>query len=197
MSLLPILELPHPILRKRARKVRRVDKKLLKLAYDMVDTMEQAGGVGLAANQVGQLHRLIVIRLPDEEARIYINPEILKREGEREVEEGCLSVPGYKGYIMRSVWVRFGAIDHESVTVKFKADDLLAQALEHEVDHLDGILYLDHLESHEDLIKIETNPTPEDSEDEGSDDGDASASVDEAQASDIQHEETPASMKVN
>ncbi|MCH8309446.1 MAG: peptide deformylase [Chloroflexi bacterium] len=197
MSLLPILELPHPILRKRARKVRRVDKKLLKLAYDMVDTMEQAGGVGLAANQVGQLHRLIVIRLPDEEARIYINPEILKREGEREVEEGCLSVPGYKGYIMRSVWVRFGAIDHESVTVKFKADDLLAQALEHEVDHLDGILYLDHLESHEDLIKIETNPTPEDSEDEGSDDGDASASVDEAQALDIQHEETPASMKVN
>ena len=197
MSLLPILELPHPILRKRARKVRRVDKKLLKLAYDMVDTMEQAGGVGLAANQVGQLHRLIVIRLPDEEARIYINPEILKREGEREVEEGCLSVPGYKGYIMRSVWVRFGAIDHESVTVKFKADDLLAQALEHEVDHLDGILYLDHLESHEDLIKIETNPTPEDSEDEGSDDGDASASVDEAQAADILHEETPASLKAN
>lgn len=197
MSLLPILELPHPILRKRARKVRRVDKKLLKLAYDMVDTMEYAGGVGLAANQVGKLQRLIVIRLPEEEARIYINPEILKREGEREVEEGCLSVPGYKGFITRSVWVRFGAIDHESVTVKFKAEELLAQALEHEVDHLNGILYLDHLESHDDLIKIETNPTPEDSDDAVSEDGDAPASVNDTQASCAHHEDTTASMRIN
>ncbi|MCD5398445.1 MAG: peptide deformylase, partial [Dehalococcoidia bacterium] len=86
------------MLRKRARKVRSVDKKLLKMAFDMVDTMDNAGGVGLAANQVGQLQRLIVIRVPgEEEARIYINPEILKREGEREIEEGCLSVPGYRG----------------------------------------------------------------------------------------------------
>ena len=198
MSLLPILELPHPILRKRARKVRRVDKKLLKLAYDMVDTMKEAGGVGLAANQVGELQRLIVIRLPeDEETRIYINPEILKREGEREVEEGCLSVPGYRGFIMRSVWVRFGAIDHESHTVKFRADELLAQILEHEVDHLNGILYLDHLESHEDLIKIETGPTPAESEDEESDDGDATESGDDPQASTVQNEEILESLKVN
>ena len=195
MSLLPILELPHPLLRKRARKVRSVDKKLLKLAFDMVDTMDNAGGVGLAANQVGELQRLIVIRTPeDEEARIYINPEILKREGEREVEEGCLSVPGYRGIITRSVWVRFGALDHESHTVKFKAEDLLAQALEHEVDHLDGILYLDHLESHEKLIKIEPLPTAEELDE---DDSSEANNPNGSQDSGDQMKETPASMKVN
>lgn len=166
MSVLPILELPHPILRQRARKVRSVDKKLLRLAWDMIDTLDDAGGVGLAANQVGELRRLIVVRLPDEDARIYVNPEIIKREGQREVEEGCLSVPGYQGLITRSVWVRFGALDHESHTVKFKAEELLAQALEHEVDHLDGILYLDHLESHENLTKIEPVTPSEESGEE-------------------------------
>ena len=162
MSVLPILELPHPTLRKRARKVRRVDKNILKLAYDMVDTMDEAGGVGLAANQVGDLRRLIVLRLPEEEnPRIYFNPEILRKDGLREVEEGCLSIPGYRGLITRSVWVKFGALNHESCMVKFKAEDLLAQVLEHEVDHLNGILYLDHLETHENLFKIESEEANE------------------------------------
>jgi peptide deformylase len=170
---------------------------MLKLAFDMVDTMEEAGGVGLAANQVGELQRLIVIRLPeDEESRIYFNPEILKREGEREVEEGCLSVPGYRGFITRSIWVRFGALNHEFVTVKFKAEDLLAQALEHEVDHLDGILYLDHLQSHEDLIKIETGTDSEESEDEENDVGEVSEPNDDTDAPTGQHEDTPASIKI-
>ena len=186
------------MLRKRARKVRSVNKKLLKLAFDMVDTMDNAGGVGLAANQVGQLQRLIVIRVPgEEEARIYINPEILKREGEREIEEGCLSVPGYRGIITRSVWVRFGALDHEFHTVKFKAEELLAQALEHEVDHLDGILYLDHLESHEKLIKIETALSSEESDDETPDDDDPSDQVGVAHESGARQVDTPASIKVN
>lgn len=165
MSVLPILELPHPTLRKRARKVRRVDKNILKLAHDMVDTMDDAGGVGLAANQVGDLRRLIVLRLPEEQNhRIYFNPEILRKDGRREVEEGCLSVPGYRGLITRSVWVKFGALNHESYMVKFKAEDLLAQVLEHEVDHLNGILYLDHLESHENLLKIESEEANEEFE---------------------------------
>jgi peptide deformylase len=123
----------------------------------MVDTLRDAGGVGLAANQVNSLRRVIVIQLPDEDetARIYINPEIVHREGEREIEEGCLSIPGYKAYINRSVWVKFSALDHMAMQVKLKADELLSQVLEHEVDHLNGILYVDHMESHQKLIKID------------------------------------------
>ena len=156
MAILPILELPNPILRKRAKKVRRIDKSLLKLAYSMIDTLKEASGVGLAANQVGELRRVIVIQLPEEDkVRIYINPEIVQREGEREVEEGCLSIPGYRANIKRSVWVKFRALDHSATVVKLKAEDILSQALEHEVDHLDGILYIDHMESHEKLIPID------------------------------------------
>ena len=156
MAILPVLELPNPILRRRAKKVRRIDKPVLNLAYSMVDTMKDANGVGLAANQVGELRRVIVIQLPEEdEVRIYINPEILQREGEREVEEGCLSIPGYRANIKRSVWVKFRALDHSATVVKLKAEDILSQALEHEVDHLDGILYIDHMESHEKLIPVD------------------------------------------
>ena len=156
LSLLPIIEIPDPVLRKRARKVRRIDKSILKLANNMVDTLREAGGVGLAANQVGKLQRIIVIQLPDEcDARIYVNPEIVKIEGQREVEEGCLSIPGYRGKILRSVTIKFGALDHSSKRIRIDADGLLAQAIEHEVDHLNGILYTDHLRKHEDFYMIE------------------------------------------
>jgi peptide deformylase len=158
LAILPILELPHPALRQRARKVRQIDSSILRLAYDMVDTMDAAPGIGLAANQVGVLRRVIVVRLPEEDARIYINPEIVHREGEREIEEGCLSIPGYRGLITRSVFVKFRALDHTAKLVKLDAGDLLAQALEHEVDHLNGILYIDHLTSHEKLMKLEPAP---------------------------------------
>ena len=162
MAVLPILELPHSSLRKRAKKVKTIDAGILRLAYDMVDTMRDASGVGLAANQVGAHQRVIVIQLPEEdEAHILINPEVLYREGEREVEEGCLSIPGYKGIITRSATIRFRALDHEAKTTKIKADGLLAQALEHEVDHLDGILYIDHLESHEKLLPVSADPDEE------------------------------------
>ena len=170
MAIRDILQLPHPVLRQRARKVRAIDKSVLTLAYDMVDTMRKAEGVGLAANQVGELLRVIVIQLPEEneEARIYINPEITQREGERRVEEGCLSIAGYKGTVTRSVWVKFRALNHEAKTVKLKAEDVLAQALEHEVDHLNGILYIDHMEAHEKLVKVE--PDEPDGEEGGKED---------------------------
>lgn len=89
------------------------------------------------------------------EARVYINPEVVEATGERQVEEGCLSVPGYRAHILRSESVKVRALDRHGKPVKVKAEGILAQALEHEIDHLNGILYLDHLKSHEDLWKLE------------------------------------------
>ena len=170
MAIREILQIPHPVLRQRARKVRALNDDVLRLAYDMVDTMREANGIGLAANQVGELWRVIVIQLPDEEeARIYVNPEIVAKGGERRIEEGCLSIAGYKGMVTRSLWVRFRALDHTSKVVKLREEDnVLAQALEHEVDHLNGILYTDHMEAHEKLVKVEDEgESSEDSEDSG------------------------------
>ncbi|CAI8004261.1 Peptide deformylase [Geodia barretti] len=121
----------------------------------MIETMTEHNGVGLAANQVGVLERICVIQTPDmEEAMVLVNPEIVHREGEREVEEGCLSVPGYRGMVVRSESVRARALDLSSKIFKLEADELLAQALEHEIDHLNGIMYLDHLVAHTTVYKI-------------------------------------------
>ena len=161
MAVLPIYEFPHLVLRQKAKKVRKIDRSIQRLAEDMSETLRHANGVGLAANQVGVLRRVIVIQLPEEEElRVYINPEIVHREGERQVEEGCLSVPGYKGIITRAVWVKAKGLDRRSRVVRLKADGILAQALEHEIDHLNGVLYMDHLKSHEQLIKIEPELEP-------------------------------------
>ena len=193
MAIREILAIPHPILRQRARKVRRVDKRLLRLAHDMVETMRAAGGVGLAANQVGELRRLVVIQIPDEEeARIYINPEIIKRSGQREVEEGCLSHMGYRAMVNRSEWIRFGALDHTEKVVKIKAKDLLSQAMEHEVDHLNGILYLDHLVEHTQPYLVDQDGQRLDGEGEESDEGEPSESSDLL----VPDEDVPASLKI-
>ena len=94
--------------------------------------------------------------MPEEDkARIYFNPEILKTGGKREVEEGCLSLPGYRGIVNRSVWIKFQGLDHSDQIVKFEAENLLSQAIEHEVDHLNGILYTDHLAEHQQLYHID------------------------------------------
>jgi peptide deformylase len=133
-----------------------MDDSLQKLIDDMIDTMREANGVGLAANQVGVLQRVIVIEIPEEEqVRVLINPEITRREGERVVEEGCLSIPGYRGELTRSLKVRVRALDRDGKSVRFKAEGLLAQALEHETDHINGTLYIDHLESADKLWKLE------------------------------------------
>jgi len=155
MTILQIRTVPDPILRRKSRKIREVNDAIRELAHNMVATMHEAGGVGLAAPQVGELKRLIVLQLPEEEdARILVNPEIIRRDGEREVEEGCLSVPGYLGTIMRSERVKARAISEWGAKIRLTTEQIFAQALEHEVDHLDGILYLDHLKSHEDLWEI-------------------------------------------
>ena len=105
---------------------------------------------------MGVLRRVIVIQLPDEkDPRVYVNPQIVHREGQREVEEGCLSVPGYKATIDRSIWVRAKGLDRSSRVFRIHAQELLAQALEHEIDHLNGILYTDHLKEHQSLVKLQ------------------------------------------
>ena len=156
MAVMNIRTLPDPVLRQKARRVNEMDDPLQKLIDDMIDTMRDANGVGLAANQVGVLRRVIVIEIPEEEQIwVLINPDITRREGEREVEEGCLSIPGYRGELKRSLRVRARGLDRDGKPVRIKAEGLLAKALEHEVDHINGMLYIDHLESAEKLSKLE------------------------------------------
>jgi peptide deformylase len=154
--------LGDPVLREKAKRVPAIDASILRLVEDMIDSMRAANGVGLAAPQIGVSLRVIVIGLPDEEAFALINPEIVKRSGQRTVEEGCLSVPGYRTEnLTRSVTVIARGLDPSGRRVRVKGkDNLLAQALEHEIDHINGTLYVDHLESKDDLIKIEP-PGPE------------------------------------
>jgi peptide deformylase len=168
---------PDPILRQKTRRITQIPANLKQYTDDMVETMHAEHGVGLSANQVGGLQKVAVIQLPEwSEPLVLINPEIIRREGEREVEEGCLSIPGYRGIVKRSQRVRARALDLNGKVIRIKADGLLAQALEHEIDHLNGILYIDHLVSKDAFWKItyESDP-PEPADDETSSDsaGDA------------------------
>ena len=158
MAIREIRIYPDPILRKKCRKVRRIDDDVRKLASDMVETLIDADGVGLAANQVGILKRVIALHLPEEEPYWLVNPEIIKSEGTREIDEGCLSLPGYTGLITRSVSVTARALDQNGSKWRITTDELLAQALEHEIDHLNGIMFMDHLLEHERLREIEQEP---------------------------------------
>lgn len=169
MAVLTIRIVPDPVLFKKARKVAKITPQHKKLAEDLVETMHEHSGVGLAANQVGSLEKVAVIQTPDmEDAMILVNPEIVKHQGEREVEEGCLSVPGWRGIVTRSETVQARYMGLDGKRTKINAEDLLAQALEHEIDHLNGIVFTDHLLSHspEHFYKI-PEPTEGDGEAEG------------------------------
>lgn len=160
MAVLPIRTLPDPVLKQKAKRVRTIDGSIRKLIRDMIETMHaEPGRVGLAAPQVGIPLRIIVIGIPEEEDIAIINPEIVRRRGERLIDEGCLSVPGYFGQIKRAESVTVKGRDQNGKEIRIKAEGLLAQALEHEIDHLNGLLYLDHLESMEQLRKIEPEET--------------------------------------
>ncbi len=158
MAIREIRIFPDPILRKKCRAVRRVDDDVRKLAADMIETLIEAEGVGLAANQIGVLKRVIALHLPEEEPYWLVNPEIIKRNGQREVDEGCLSLPGYTGLVSRSVSVTARALDENGSKWRVTAEELLAQALEHEVDHLNGIMFMDHLLEHERLREVGAEP---------------------------------------
>jgi len=160
MAILPIRTLPDPALRQKAKRVRTIDSSIQKLVSDMLETMHaDAGRVGLAAPQVGISLRVLVIGIPEEEDIVLINPEIVKRKGERLIDEGCLSVPGYVGQVKRAESITAKGHNQKGKEIRIKADGLLAQALEHEIDHLNGVLYIDHLEDIEQLRKIEPEET--------------------------------------
>ncbi|MEO8541117.1 MAG: peptide deformylase [bacterium] len=160
MAIIPIRRAGDPVLREKARRVRMIDKSIHKLIEDMWETMYDAPGVGLAAPQIGVSLRVVVIDVGDENPIALVNPEIVKRSGERSCDEGCLSVPGYRGEIIRSTKVLAQGTDpYTGKEVRVKAENnLLAEALEHEIDHVNGILYIDYLESPDALVPLHDAP---------------------------------------
>ena len=151
MSLLQILRYPEPVLSRKAEPITTIDDELRSLANDMAETMYAAPGVGLAAPQVGVSRRLIVLDCAgkDEPRQLYvaINPEVVAREGESFEEEGCLSVPGYYARVERAAEVTVRFLDLDGAERELTTGGLLAVAFQHEIDHLDGILFVDHLSS--------------------------------------------------
>lgn len=159
MAVMPIRQAPDPVLMQKAKRVRIINGSIKKLIDDMQETMLAVSGVGLAAPQVGVPLRVIVIGLPEQEAMALINPEIVRRSGERLLDEGCLSVPGYSGQVKRAVSITVKGRNQNGKEIRLKADGLLAQALEHEIDHINGVLYVDHAESLEKIDQTEPEKT--------------------------------------
>jgi peptide deformylase len=155
MAVREILKYPDPRLRTKARRVREVDGSIQRLIDDMVETMRAANGVGLAATQIGVPLRVAVVEPRDGQLIVLINPEIVKTSGQRRVEEACLSIPGYWGELTRSEVVVVRALDRNGREFRVRGTGLLAQALEHEIDHLNGVLYIDRLDRPEDLHRVE------------------------------------------
>ena len=151
MAVLPIVKVPHPVLRRKTKRIKKIDASLQKLIDDMIETMHDAPGVGLAANQVGVSLRVCVIHVPGDETVVLINPEMVRRSGLRQCEEGCLSLPGYRGVVPRSEKVVVKGLNRDGRPVRYHASDLFGEAIEHEVDHLNGKLYFDLVDGIEKL----------------------------------------------
>ena len=149
LSVLTILEFPDERLRKKAVAVQAVDGKIKKLVDDMLETMYQAKGVGLAATQVNVHQRIVVIDVSEEKDKplCLINPEIIAKDGTEESEEGCLSVPGFYEKVNRAERIKVKALNKEGQPFEFEADDLLAVCVQHELDHLEGKLFVDYISS--------------------------------------------------
>lgn len=147
----------NPVLHQKAKKVKNIDSSIQKLINDMIDTMYEIDGVGLAAPQVGVPLQVVVFQLPDDEdVTVLINPEIVKGSEESEMmSEGCLSLPGYRGEVKRLTSVTAKGRNRQGKMIRIKGEGLLAQVLQHEIDHINGVVFVDHLESPDDLIKTE------------------------------------------
>ncbi len=154
MAVIPIRLAPDPVLRLKAKRVKVFDGSLHMLVVDMLETMHDAGGVGLAAPQIGVPLRVVVIGIPEEKDIVLVNPQILTKFGERVVDEGCLSIPGYVGEVKRAVTVTVKGKTPRGKEIRITGEEMLAHALEHEIDHINGILYIDHLESPDKLKKL-------------------------------------------
>ncbi|MGE0279869.1 MAG: peptide deformylase [Rhizobiaceae bacterium] len=150
MSIKPLIILPDPVLRQVSKPVEQVDSSIKKLAADMFETMYDAPGIGLAAIQVGVPLRMLVIDLAKQdepkEPQVFINPEVLSSSDERSTyEEGCLSIPEYYADVERPASVRVKFVDGNGKEQELEADGLLATCLQHEIDHLNGVLFIDHI----------------------------------------------------
>lgn len=149
MTLRRVLYYGDPALRKRAREVTEFDASLLTLVEDMQETMKAYNGVGLAANQVGVLQRVLIVDVPQEDGprvrHCLVNPVIEQRSGTVKGEEGCLSIPGIYEDVTRAQKIHVRAQDEKGAPVEIEAEDYLARAIQHEVDHLDGVLFVDRL----------------------------------------------------
>ncbi|MBZ0072319.1 MAG: peptide deformylase [Gammaproteobacteria bacterium] len=147
MAKLQILHFPDPRLRTRAQPVDAVDAEIRRLVDDMFETMYAAPGIGLAATQVNVHRRVLVVDISEEKDQplTFINPEILERQGTEEMEEGCLSVPGFYEKVQRAEHIRVRALDRDGKAFDLETDGLLAVCIQHEIDHLDGKLFVDYL----------------------------------------------------
>ncbi|HZR41074.1 MAG TPA: peptide deformylase [Ktedonobacteraceae bacterium] len=167
MALREIITWGNPILRQKAKKIHRFDPSLSKLVTDMFETMHANDGIGLAAPQIAQLICLFVIECDDEETGKHYkiamaNPEIVKAEGEQTGLDGCLSIPGYYGVnVRRAARVVVKGQDVRGKPIRVSAEGLYAWALQHEIDHLDGILFTDRLDRPEDLRKVQSDDVTE------------------------------------
>jgi peptide deformylase len=149
MPILDILRFPDPRLRNKAKRIEEVDSALHRLIDDMLETMYDAPGIGLAATQVNVAKRVVVMDLSEEKDQplVLINPEIIESDGAESYEEGCLSVPGVYETVKRAERIRFKAQDREGNPFEMDAEELLAICVQHEIDHLDGKLFVDYLSS--------------------------------------------------
>ena len=147
MAILDVVTYPDPRLNRVAEPVKIIDAKIKKLVDDMAETMYEAPGVGLAATQVGELKRVMVIDVSEEknQLRVFINPEIIKKEGTAINEEGCLSVPGFYDKVERAETVMVSAMDRDGQRFTINASGLLAVCIQHEIDHLDGHVFVEYL----------------------------------------------------
>ncbi|AHF82183.1 MULTISPECIES: peptide deformylase [Rhizobium] len=150
MTIKPLIILPDPVLRQLSKPIERVDSDLQRLADDMLETMYDAPGIGLAAIQIGVPRRMLVIDIAREgeekQPQVFINPEIVKSSDERSVyEEGCLSIPDYYAEVERPAVVSVKYLDRNGKEQTVEADGLLATCLQHEIDHLNGVLFIDYI----------------------------------------------------
>jgi peptide deformylase len=155
MAIIPIRTIPDPVLRQKGRRVKNIDGSIHRLVDDMLESMRTASGVGLAAPQVGVAMRVVVIQLPEQEEIVLINPQIVRKTGEIVGIEGCLSIPGYFADVSRAAKVTVKALDRDGKETRLKGEDLLARAMQHEIDHLNGVLYIDYLDSLDELRPVE------------------------------------------